>query len=370
LEDRWVPATLFVDDGGGAGKFTSIQAAVDAAKHGDTILVAPGTYTEQVVVPDSKDRISIVSQKPQQAVIQEPATLSPASRSVVDVQGAKDVTIAGFTIRGPGGAFAGVQVQQKGSATIIGNTITSIRQDPLGGALSGIGIVLGGGGTPGSATIIGNTITDYQKEGITVAYAQSSAVIVGNTITGAGPTAVVPQNGIDVNSGADAYIAGNTVSGNVYTVDNSAAGIAVVEGGHITIAANQVKNNSNGIVVQFAQNPSILLNDVSGSVANGIELDVTKNATVAGNRVTGSGKDGIILRDSTNADVELNVSRSNGGSGVRMVGDSAHNDITRNDLRGNTGPDAADETTGKRTGGTADTWAANLFDDSSPGGLR
>ena len=346
LEDRWVPSTLFVDDDGGRGKFTSIQAAVNAAKPGDTILVAPGTYTEQVVVPADKDRISIISERPQKAVIKEPATLSPASRSIVDVKGADDVTIAGFTIKGPGPAFAGVQVEQGGSATIANNAIKSIRQDPLNGVQGGIGVVLGGGGTPGSATIVNNTITDYQKEGITVAYSGSSAVIVGNTITGSGPTDVIAQNGIDVNTGADAYIAGNRISKNLYTVDDSATGIGVVQAGHVTVLSNQVTNNSQGIVVQQTDDPSILLNEVRGSRLDGIDLLDVRNGTVAGNRVNGSGQ-----------------------SGLFVTGDSSKNLIAFNDLRGNAGTDAVDTTTGTGTAGTANTWVGNQLKDSLPPGL-
>lgn len=44
-----VGTVLVVDDDGGAD-YTSIQAAVDAATDGDTVLVRPGTYREQVTV--------------------------------------------------------------------------------------------------------------------------------------------------------------------------------------------------------------------------------------------------------------------------------------------------------------------------------
>lgn len=369
LEDRWVPATLIVDDTPRPGAFTSIQAAVNAAHTGDTIRVFPGTYTEQVTVPDTKDRITLTAVEPGKAVVKAPATLT-ATDGLIQIDGADDVTVRGFKITGPGNLFAGVWVYHNGSAVIEGNTITSIRQNPLGGAQSGIGVVLGRGGTPGDAVIRDNTITDYQKEGITVAYAGSDAQIVGNTITGAGPTAVNPQNGIDVNTGADATIIGNTVTRNVYTVDNSAVGIAAVSAGDVTIAGNRVTGNSLGIVVQFTDGVSILLNDVRGSLTSGIDLSTLANATVAGNLVRDSGKDGIILRDVGNTLVTLNAVLGSGGNGIAVTDGSDANRIRFNVALGSDGKDLFDDTTGTGTAGTANTWAGNVHQTASPSGLR
>jgi nitrous oxidase accessory protein len=45
-----VPASAANLSVGAGAQFTTIQQAVDAAKPGDTVLVAPGTYTENIVV--------------------------------------------------------------------------------------------------------------------------------------------------------------------------------------------------------------------------------------------------------------------------------------------------------------------------------
>jgi parallel beta-helix repeat protein len=369
LEDRWVPATLIVDTTPHPGEFTSIQAAVNVAHKGDTIRVMPGTYTEQVTVPDTKDRITLTAAQPGTAIIKAPASLT-GTDGLLQIDGADDVTVRGFTITGPGSLFAGVWVYHNGSAVIEGNTITSIRQNPINGVQAGIGIVLGRGGTPGDADIVGNTISDYQKEGITVAYKGSDAVILGNTITGAGPVNFIAQNGIDVNTGADAYIAGNTITGNVYTVDNSAVGIAAVSAGDVTILGNRVTGNSMGIAVQFTDGAAILLNDVRGSVTSGIDLNGLKNATVAGNSVGNSGQDGMILRDTTHSDVVANVVRDSGADGIAVTGASQKNQIRFNVVSGSGGFDLSDDTTGNGTAGTADTWAFNQHQTASPPGLR
>ena len=63
LETRDVPSTLLVDDDSKQfhnAPFTTISAAVAAAHPGDTILVARGTYAEQVVIPQDKDNLKIV----------------------------------------------------------------------------------------------------------------------------------------------------------------------------------------------------------------------------------------------------------------------------------------------------------------------
>jgi len=78
---------------GGEGKYSTISAAVKAASTGDTILVSPGTYVENVVV---NKPIKIVSTNGAQATI---VKASDTSKEVF-LLGSSDISIQGFTITG------------------------------------------------------------------------------------------------------------------------------------------------------------------------------------------------------------------------------------------------------------------------------
>src|SRR5262249_10554824 len=145
----------------------------------------------------------------------------------VDINGATGIVLSGFTITGPGhGQFrdlkSGVFVEGGGSATIQNNTITSIQDNVFNGGQEGTAIRVGrssgsGTATTGTATILNNNISGYQKDGIDVTNTGSSATVSSNIITGAGPTNVVAQNGIEFSLGARGTATNNTVSNNVFT---------------------------------------------------------------------------------------------------------------------------------------------------------
>ncbi|HUI97705.1 MAG TPA: hypothetical protein VLX44_18260, partial [Xanthobacteraceae bacterium] len=104
-------------------QYTTIQAAVDAAQNGDTILVAPGTYQEQVLI-NGKD-LTLIGEPG--AVIDAPNTLhasftlpaastgTPNKFALIGIENDASVTIEGFSIDGRGqgnqtigGDYAGI----------------------------------------------------------------------------------------------------------------------------------------------------------------------------------------------------------------------------------------------------------------------
>src|SRR5438094_8598369 len=117
--------------------YSTVQAAVDAAAPGDRINVCPGTYEEQVTIPSGTDNIQLRSVGRWQAVIKAPPMMADP-KAIVRVNGAHNVTILAFTITGPGGSGCnslryGVRVDETGSADILGNHITQIRDNPFSG---------------------------------------------------------------------------------------------------------------------------------------------------------------------------------------------------------------------------------------------
>lgn len=90
----------------GSGQYRSIQEAVDAAKKGDTILIKPGAYAEDVTI-HSKEKIRLIGAGMDQVTI-----LGRERVGVFHVgkwpYGATDVEIAGITINEHGGHAMGI----------------------------------------------------------------------------------------------------------------------------------------------------------------------------------------------------------------------------------------------------------------------
>jgi hypothetical protein len=324
-------AILRVDDDGAqcaTAAFTSIQAAIDAAGPGQRIEVCPGTYTEQITVPAGKDGIDLYSRTKLTAVIKAPAVMADPG-DVVRVNGAQDVIFRDFTIAGPlpSSLFCslqvrtGVRVDGGGSATLLRNHITEIRSaDPaLRGCQNGIAVLVGRSseGQVGTAILRDNEIDAYQKGGVMVDGAGSSALLDGNTVTGVGPTPVIAQNGIQISRGAVATVLLNTVQDNQYSLAPASGsdGVLLYQAGAGTVVdRNTIRRNDENIGLYSTSGVEILKNRI----------------------VTSAFWDGIYV-DSA----------------------SSGNHIHRNFLRGNAEHDCHDDSVGAGTSGTANTWDHN-----------
>jgi parallel beta-helix repeat protein len=221
------------------GNYATIQAAIDAATPGSTVLVDPGTFREEVVV--DKD-LRLVGAGVGRSTIQAPASLTsygvhlPDGRAVtaiVRVGNGARVRMSGFTVTGPipcGMEVSGINVVQRASLDLTDDRVTGIQVDPTSCAAAnaaGRAVVYGlpphiaAFGERGSAAfgrVARVTVDHYQHAGISLTGpdggAPSQVTVMGNDVRG-GWTLPSFQYGIDVESGVHARVIGNTVTGNV-----------------------------------------------------------------------------------------------------------------------------------------------------------
>src|SRR5712691_5758378 len=112
-----------------------------------------------------------------------------------------------------GARYFGV-VNDGTSVTVEGASIHNIGNAPFDGTQHGVGVYFTNGG---SGVIDGNTVSAYQKGGIVVNGAGTTASVTNNAVSGLGPVVFIAQNGIQVSRGAVATVRGNDIFDNFYT---------------------------------------------------------------------------------------------------------------------------------------------------------
>ena len=155
-------ATLLVGVGYG---FASVQAAVDAAAAGDTILVAPGSYSGAIVL--DKEDLTLVSSAGSEAT-----TLLGGGATATVTVSATGVIVRGFGIDNTGVAGgSAILIRSSADVTVDGNVIRN--------AVSGVAHVDDGGSA--GATITGNTFASTVQSGIAGTVKLAIAGLSGNT---------------------------------------------------------------------------------------------------------------------------------------------------------------------------------------------
>lgn len=224
----------------------TIQAAINVAADGDTILVAPGTYYENIDFIGKAITVAS-SGGPSVTTINAGA----AGRGVTfNTNEGRGSVLSGFTITNgnvtvPPSMGGGIYAYAA-SPTIEGNVITQ-------------NIVCGSGGgiaaDQSSALIQGNTITQNGEDGCSggdgggISVLGGSVEIIGNTIAdnfwhsgnGGGIALNGPSPGTMVQNN---IISGNTASG--LSPASRGGGIYVVNGGGVAITQNLITGNNAG----------------------------------------------------------------------------------------------------------------------------
>ncbi|HYC48492.1 MAG TPA: hypothetical protein VED01_23715, partial [Burkholderiales bacterium] len=363
--------------------YATIQEAINAAGSGDTIVIAEGTYAEQISI-HGKTNLTIRAAVGSDVTIEAPTVLALNSRSWTDVNGnpgAADTGAALISIRDSSGiviqdiAVDGLEklsephgnrytgVSSDNSTVTLDNVdVTGIRaSDASGffGVQDGLAVYAFSNAAFGthSFTLTDSLIDNFQKQGVTVD--SIDVTITGNTIDGVGIDGRIAQNGIygfDIGG----TISGNTITDIAYS-DNLpadspewyATGIGLLGFG----AEQAVTISGNNISVGAAvSDPGV--EDDNGRFA-GIDVTDWDGATVTinGNTITGNSVTGDLAEDqygivsidsdtnigtNTFANLSSNVSIGSDEDGATIPGSDGDDDIT-----GTTGDDTI-------TGGAGD----------------
>ncbi|NBJ26080.1 putative Ig domain-containing protein [Microvirga arsenatis] len=393
--------TRSVEDGGqtfllvdhAARGYQTIQEAAAQAPAGAVVLVAPGTYAEQVRV-EGADGLTIRGAGAG-VVITCPDALT-AVRSdywgsdvaaVISVDDSSNVRIFNVTVDGAGkgdarpagSGFAGVFFNNSSGALVDSDVKGVHLQESHFGVQTGMAVVVTNDDENKDNTFsaIGNGFTDFQKAAIVVR--QANVTISDNEIEGT-HTDAIAQNGLDLGYGVTGDVSGNTITGIGYTkIDASSSGIIVTStatdlaiygntitgvsttdsfvgimlqtqgpGTGISVYGNSIDTAQYGIYEIVATNPSAVDTDGPNgdapnqvtNVTSGYTLDTADvpNITTPFERTGTNGNDS--LQGQAGAD------RLNGGAGNDEISGGAGDDV----LTGGDGSDAIDG------GGDVDTY--------------
>jgi len=173
------------------------------------------------------------------------------------------------------------------SGTINGGSVVEVRNKPLDGTQNGNAIYIQAKGPlVADVDVVGVTVSGYQKNGVTfngcgcalAVDGVGTGSITGSTITGAGNTPVIAQNGVQVGFGGNSVqISGNTISGHRYTgnpANGVAANVLLFSATNNVVDSNEILDGNNGVVIQ------------GGSFGLCTAADSTGN-TVSCNRIQG-----------------------------------------------------------------------------------
>lgn len=329
------PRTIVVAQDG-SGDVTTIGEGVALADDGDTVLIGPGTYHEQVTVTEG---ITLKGDGPREAVVLEglPGAAGPFSilldqtaatltgltlngmPSELRISGGsplvEDVAIvgAGLPYGSPGscedarGCAGSLVVADGSTATIRGNTFTAGGEVRVEGDADPVfeGNTLQDGphvylADPGDAAILrDNTISGTYDRAIGI-FAPSTMLIEGNVIEDAGGDGITV--GWTDSTGIDPVIRGNTIRRVGWAINVQSRANPTIEGNTIEDATNGIllghsaavvegntirRIKGAGVIGATLSTPVITGNSIEDSTT-GITIDASVTATITGNAFCGN----------------------------------------------------------------------------------
>lgn len=280
--------TYTVDDDGGAN-YTKIQDALDNAEAGDTILVSPGTYHEDIAVRKTLD---VIGSGPEDCIIQ-----GNGDKEVVYIGGGH-VNFSGFSIISSG-------TGENKYSMRVGSDRNSISEVWMIDGANGVWF-----GNGDNNTFRNNIMQNLSTYGIFIDQCDGN-VFANNTIHG--------NKGYGITF---SYRCNNNVVENNTITENDYGGINLHMGENYLLKDNICNGNKNyGISMgHVSEEVTVINNECSGNTKDGIIVDVM-DCTVIGNTVSNNGRIGIkIFNGGDRSTVRDNIVSNNAVYGIWMDG--------------------------------------------------
>jgi len=230
----------------------SVQAAINAASPGDTIIIHSGTYTEgpQIVIDKN---LKIVGEDAATTIIKPTGDTGSTgdARGWFLVTTGVDLNLSNLTLDGSGYNIYQA-IRHKGQGNVSNTFFKDIRYPTY----YGFAIVVFGG----NVDVVNSTFSNIGRVGVLFfGTVVSDSLFSENSYTGKGDGDWLDY-GVEVGAGASVVIAGNTISGctGIASVDGStSAGVLVTTyygaGSQATIINNDISSNTYGIAVGYDQ---------------------------------------------------------------------------------------------------------------------
>jgi hypothetical protein len=314
----------------------TVQHAVNIATPGDTIRIAAGTYTEQVMVDRSLTFIG--------AGIDTTTIKAPLSKTfdqflrtyVFELSGTIVGNVTKLTVSGPGAPGGGnncalnsdsldngVVVAHGATLNMTNAAVRDIRDLPDSGCQRGTAISIGRPGSPppavcllnacvGHATISWVQVTNYQKNGVAVRGTgpmSGSTLSLSNSYINDAPSTIIASNGVEVLTGARGDVQDNFIANNECNALNcspdplalnkyQASGVLVFQADlQTTVDHNVVTKNDIGIYID--DGIPVTNNNANGNRYEGIFVDTDATGAMVQGNTANDGQYGIYVNGAT-----------------------------------------------------------------------
>ncbi|HWQ48324.1 MAG TPA: NosD domain-containing protein, partial [Methanosarcina sp.] len=282
----------------------SIQAAVNNANtNGDTIIVYPGTYNENIEITRANNLVLMsASGNPDDTIIAS----NSINKSVISATSRMNLVIKGLTISGAANDTSGVRLESCRNCIIENNKFlndamgvyvrssinTTVRNNAATRTSEAEKIGRGINIENSDSTIASYNTISNQRYGIYFSGSTRSTV-TGNAVSQSADNGIVLQSG-----STNSALENNTVS------SSGNKGIYLKESGKSSVKDNIVSSNGgNGIDIELSDETTVLNNIISGNAKNtnihGLFLNTCKGNTLQNNTISNC-QYGVAIRYSEN----------------------------------------------------------------------